>query len=194
MVQRLFIKGFFVLIPIMIVMVFVGELYSQTTWVVELFDEFFPNSDVATFLVTNAIVFALMFVLVVLLGALAESGKLDSIAERFDQSFRRYIPGYIQVQNTMRVYFSRQPWYSQYDVVKVDKGTTLEYGLEIERKEDEVLVFLPTTANGQTGNLISCPEERVKAAGISAQELLALLGVSTVPPKTVVRANNQDSE
>lgn len=176
--KTLTITGFLVLIPVVVVVVLLVELYEFNLVVVNMLAALAPNEsffDVAT---ANLIAILMILLICLIVGAAVHISIVSKLFDKLELEVTRHMPGYALLRSSFSSGFSDESVNTIPPVV-VFNGREYQIGFEIERSDSGlVVVYFPGSPNPNTGKICAVPQSTVQRLEIGVKATLEIFEFS----------------
>jgi uncharacterized membrane protein len=155
------IGGVLFLIPVVVVILIVGQALSLMMAVAEPMAEFVPVDSLGGVAMANIIAALLILLICFLAGLLARVGPAKRFAEGVEDSILQKIPGYALVKGITSSLSAEDA--VDMHVVLVTLGYSKRLGVEIERiAGEQVVVYFPGAPNAWSGEVHVVQNDQVE--------------------------------
>ena len=104
--KGLVFTGFLVLIPVVVIIVLLVELYEFNLVLVNMLDAIFPNKTFFDVVTANVIAILMILLMFLIVGAAVHISIVSALFDKLEQTLIRHMPGYAMLRSSISSGFS----------------------------------------------------------------------------------------
>lgn len=177
MIRTTLVGGALFLLPLVFLAVVFGKALEIGTRVAEPLRPLLPAESVAGVAAVDLVAIALLLAVCYVAGLLARIGAVARRAEALDARLMNLAPPYALAKSFARAITNAETEASAFPPVLVAFDDLMQIGLEVERTEDKVTVYLTGAPSPWSGTCVIVDASRVSSLALSTRETVRLAGL-----------------
>ncbi|UWQ93594.1 hypothetical protein QEZ52_22405 (plasmid) [Aliisedimentitalea scapharcae] len=171
------LRGLLFVIPVGILLLVLGQVFMISMKIAETMDSYIPADRIAGIAMSN--ILALLIVLLTLFaaGMLSYVSYINDKVILFDRALSQNMPGYLLIRGLIGSPHNTEDLVGNIKSVIVTSDNWDRIGFEIERFDDQVIVFFPNQPSVVSGVSVIVNQNKVRSLDIAPRQLFGLLQV-----------------
>ena len=170
------IGGLLFLVPVVILIVVLGQAFGLMLQVAEPLGELIPIDNIGDIALVNILVVVLILIVCFIAGLFATRSVFTRFQDFIETKLLMKIPGYSMIKGVTHSIKTSEEASENFIPVRVKIADFEQLGFEIERiGENTVVVFLPGAPNPWAGQIVYTRPDKITALPISVPDALGLM-------------------